>query len=328
MYDPTDEGKTTSCPSHITIRELTLDGNKQGVAQPANGGSSDLAHSGLLSNCSDNLTLTDVEARNWWYGGIILGLYNSSFSIENLATSANGYSTTVGYGGFVCGGICENGSVRNHLSNGDMIGAWLINNVYRLHYQGVIASPAAQGLVLGGNASSGNNQLLNTIDVVVTNPGSQSVSIGAQAGENTCQNVFTINSAGSAGAQDVYLGPGATLNQVHMLSSRASGVGLEIAGSNNLVWATVRNASQSGQGDNWAVQLDNGAKGNSISGSLDDDQGSLWTQRGVFAVSGSQGNTVAVGSSGAYSGTWKDLGTNNTLTIIKAGGFKVGQPQR
>lgn len=313
LHDPSDTSDAKPNSSHITIANLTMDGNKANVAQPPGGIANDVAHNGIMSNGSDHVVVSNVGAKNWWYGGIDFGLYNTYDQVDGPYTENCGYSVGGGYGGILLQGSSYHNIIIGHISKGDVIGAWLLNNLSDNHYQGTIDSPLAQGLVLNDSAG-GNSSYDNTVEVSVNAPASQGCSIGSGSGGITRDNTISCTVHGSAASQGVLVGGGAKGNHLTVQVSQGQAAGLELAGLGNTVLLAATDNSQSGAGNDYALRLDATAANNIVYGTCADDQGSA-TQRCVLDTVGSSNNKVELVRSGSLAGVNLQTGTNNDIRL-------------
>jgi hypothetical protein len=312
LHNPADTSDADPNSSYITIKDMTLDGNKSNVTNPTP--TYDVSHQGILSNGTASDVFDNIEAKNWWFAGIGLGLYSSYNSIRNLQCSNDGQGGTSGYGCLAIQGT-SNYNTASFTSDGDTVGAWLINNLEGNRVTGTCYDDSQQCLVLGDSGST----VTETENVVsVTSVGTPQACSIFGPGKQIDNTVDCVSTGGALSiyAQTVNVGSTATHNRFNFTVSHSEVDGVDVAGSYNQIAVNLTDNSQNSPLGGYAIQLSSGATGNYVYGVLTDDQGTH-TQNGMNLNAGSANNFASILSTN--SGYTADNGTQNILSWTRDG---------
>lgn len=284
LQDP-DDLTGANRTNYITIRNLTLDGNKANVAQPGGGSSNDLTHSGVFSNGSKYCLMENLEVRNFWYAGLEFGLYGDFNRFANIVTENNGYSNVVGYGGIFMCGSSNNNVVTNHVSISDIVGIQICDNAlynvvsgtYRNNFHALIMTDQ------GPNTSVGN-----MVTASAYNCGSQCLNMSGAGAQRDSDIRMTIDTAGDDG---VYIGQGVQNSRFDLQIRRATGAGIKIDQAHDNVFNLVlKENSQGGVLGEYALRCA-GCSRNTIRAHIVDNQATN-TQRGLIITGGGEFNLI------------------------------------
>ena len=290
LADPSDLTGTNPT-TKITIKDLTLDGNKANVTIPAGGATDDTSHQGILCQQCSSVTISNVEAKNYYYNGVGFGLYGKYNQVSNLKTSNNGYNATLlGYGGIAIQGSSQHNTVTGLISDGDDIGVNVSNNTWYNHVSGVVRNSLISGLYLADGAGGSSHD--NVIDLVI----SGSADIGAILGGEEATGITTGNKIklviDSAGAEGIYASAFFLQNTVDVAVRRSQEHGLAWRGSGNLINALLTENGQASALAYYGAWFESTATNNKATLLLSDRQ-STTTQQGVW-FNGATHNTVSV----------------------------------
>jgi hypothetical protein len=312
-FSVSDPGDTSgSNPTQdVTIQDLTIDGNRVNQTAPPTL-NDDISHDGILSQQSTRLTVSNVTVKNFWFFGICLGIWSSYANISNLHTINNGYDAATGYGGLQIAGTSFGDTVSGHVSDGDVIGAWIINNAHRNVISGTYNNSLSQGFILAAYGTS--HAYGNIINVTVYNSGSQGLLFGTAQGLGVENNEVTATldgCGGTLGVQGAYIGSMAKGNKLSLAIRRSSHGGIEDNGSNNTLDLTLTENSQFSALGDYALRVNGTLNQYRV---LAYDGQVTPTQRGIRFESGSTLNQVQVSIYPPASNI-SDVGTGNSYIL-------------
>lgn len=270
--------------TNLTVRGLTIDGNKANVSEP----SSDMTDWGLsFTNCA-YCKFSDIHAINCWNGGV--GVFiNSNYCIGeayvynsgagNLSTGTEeGFDINSSkYGQFkIISDTCQNG-------------ARFLDNCFGNIIDAVIYNATTTGFICNNqtiNQSYGNTLRLS----VIGGCSAQAVLVTAN-----CRNNFitaAIEGVGGYGINEPLVGaPNTPEGNTYVVNSYLGQIQSCYIGGNSGIWTinTDRDGRGGSQGSTYAVDVN--GNNNVLHVNLTDT--STWQVRGVVMRSGATENTLA-----------------------------------
>lgn len=279
------DGNAATAYTDLSVFGFTIDGNKAGVAQPAD----DLTDWGFSMTKISNSFFGDIKAINCWNGGggvFINSNYNiGSMSVENCG---EGYTGPVHEPGFDINSSKYN--IFNVVSKDCYFGARVLDNCWGNICNFTVHNATAQGCVY-------NNQTVNeshSNDITVSVYAGCSVC-GMSIGEN-CRNStinLTVDEISGTGIieQTAALAANAPQGNTYNIVSRKCGLSSCFIGSDSNTWniSTTLDGRTGAQGNSFAVEVE--GSNNTLSVNLIDS--AVWQVRGIVFRNGANDNTVA-----------------------------------
>lgn len=282
-----DQGNAATPFTKLSVRGITLDGNKANVLQPT----SDLTGWGLTLTAISNAFFDDVRCLNCWNGGFG-NLINSNYNIGNIYVENCGE----GFTGPTTRepGFDINSSKYCHFSVTSVDcynGARILDNCWGNILDLVVLDAVQTGFIYTNQTT--NNSRDNQVRVTVDGGCSaQGVLVSFN-----CRNSIidaTIQNVDGIGFNEVG-GLGANIQQsnTYRVSTRQCGFNSCVIGGAQGVWtiSSFEDGQAGAQGDYFAVDVVSGAILNQITLNLKDQ--TPWHIRGIHFNSGADNNQVA-----------------------------------
>lgn len=274
-FELSENGKTDSqFPSsdRVYIGHMTIDGNKANVPAPEGEGDDDLVHNGIASSASRWSTFEDLEVKNFWFGGIGLGLWPQFNSLRDIFTTNNGYSAEVGYGGILIQGSAVGNTLDGHVSDGDVGGLWVKSNCYGNTFKGTYRNCVVAVTYQEPSPNVGRN---NIFDFTVEGATGNAVIVSGNV--THCQFRGTIDDGGEHG---LVATEGVNNCRFDVVVRRCQTMGMELRGDCNYVTGIFCENSQAEALAHAGFAIAGAAKGNRADVLCIDNQATK-TQRGV-----------------------------------------------
>lgn len=300
-------GNAAPAYTNLTVRGLTLDGNKAGVSQPT----TDLTDWGLSFTACSYCKFSDIRAINCWNGGV--GVFiNSNYMIGDAYVYNSGAGNT-GTGteeGFDINSskYCQFKIVSDTCLNG----ARLLDNCWGNIIDAVIYNATSTGFIC--NNQTINQSYANTLRLtIVGGCSNQGVLVTTNCRNNSI--IATIEGITGIGVNEPVIGaPNSPEGNTYVVNSYLGQLQACVVGGNGGVWTinTDRDGRGGSQGAVYAVDV----YGSNTLLNVNLTDTSTWQVRGVAFRSGATEDTLA---SYAYTFTADPLNDVGTRTKVNPG---------